>query len=573
MDVRALKESDLSDATAVEEGQRLSRRGLIWFSAIAAAISASVLVFGWGQGHSTMVRWVDAGPAMVPETAMGLGAVAVTLLLWAGTQMRAVPVAGGILVAAMVGMPTSTLEMNVAYRLGDSLSLTTRLELASCAVLLLMLGLGTRNRLLVRAYWTLATLTLLAAGLSLARAILEPALTDRAVYSALPTVLASACLSCALLLAPERPGWVHAILTPSPSRRFTWLWLPLALLGPMALSAVFLHLGGAAEGMPLTAGLAYMSGAGSAVAIFSLVRLGRSINRNLAEAQRGHDRQMATKAALAELEARRLAAMEEKYEALGRISAGIAHDFNNMLAVVHGNLELIDKLSACGEVRGFAGEALAATQRGAELVDRLRSYGRRSILSPKPFDAAAGLRAMQGRLSSLLPPQVSLLPPPPGGETIICVDRTAFGQAILSLVANARDAIKGPGRIRLDVRDTTVEAPGLGPETDELFHVPPGRYTVVTVRDTGPGIPPAIRRRVVEPFFTTKGMAHASGMGLSMVFGFCRQSQGYLRIDDMPGSGARVALFFPHVPCTQKSEMCDGCSVACTTASPRKAGS
>jgi PAS domain S-box-containing protein len=230
-------------------------------------------------------------------------------------------------------------------------------------------------------------------------------------------------------------------------------------------------------------------------------------------------------------------AQAQKMEAVGQLTGGIAHDFNNLLMAVAGNLELARLEDPRLEENELIESALGAANRGASLVQRLLAFSRRQELRPAALDLPAKLRELTPLLRTTLGETIALelcldeeLPPPR-------VDAAQFESALLNLAINARDAMSDGGRLRIQAEAATVAR-----EEGELA---PGPYVTLTVEDTGSGIPEDVLSRVFEPFFSTKPVGQGSGLGLSMVYGFARQSGGTVRIASDPGRGTRVTLWLP----------------------------
>ena len=245
----------------------------------------------------------------------------------------------------------------------------------------------------------------------------------------------------------------------------------------------------------------------------------------------------------------------ESLRALGQLTGGVAHDFNNLLTVVILNLEeSLEVLGEGHELHEVLAPALHAAVRGAELTSQLLSYARRATLRPervRPDEFFGALRPLLHRvLGERFELQVLLRHN--GGSAM--VDPAQLDSAIMNLVLNARDAMPQGGTIVLETRSITLssDSPGFQDE------VAAGRYVVIAVSDTGEGIPAHLLPRVFEPFFTTKEAGKGSGMGLSMVYGFARQSGGHVTIESKlgesklgestPGSGTTVRLFLPVAP-------------------------
>lgn len=231
----------------------------------------------------------------------------------------------------------------------------------------------------------------------------------------------------------------------------------------------------------------------------------------------------------------------QKMQAIGQLAGGVAHDFNNILTAVIGNLDLYEVLENPHERDGCVREARSAALRAADLVRQLLAYARRSPMQIAAHDVGGLMGQLQTLTRRLIPASIAQRFLAPATPISVAVDQTQFLTALVNLVVNARDAMPGGGR--LEVRAQTVVVATPRPLADGVS-LPPGSYAEITVADTGPGIPPEILRRVTEPFFTTKAPGQGSGLGLSMVEGFARQSGGALVIASTP-SGTEMALLLP----------------------------
>ncbi len=231
----------------------------------------------------------------------------------------------------------------------------------------------------------------------------------------------------------------------------------------------------------------------------------------------------------------------QKLEAIGGLTGGVAHDFNNLLQVISGNLHLLARHEPDNaQVQRRVSAAIAAVERGAKLSAQLLAFARRQPLSPAVYNPQriyAGLgELLQRALGETIHIDVQL----PQDSWSINVDRNQLENALLNLAINARDAMKGEGVIRISGENII-----LNPDDCVGKSVSPGEYVRLTVTDTGVGMPPAIRAKVFEPFFTTKRDGHGTGLGLSMVFGFVRQSGGHVEVCSEVGQGTVVQLYFP----------------------------
>jgi signal transduction histidine kinase len=233
----------------------------------------------------------------------------------------------------------------------------------------------------------------------------------------------------------------------------------------------------------------------------------------------------------------------QRLEAVGQLTSGVAHDFNNLLTVVLGNLSFLEKGFATagvdGKLRQRLGYIRSAAERGAKLTDQMLSFSRRQRLEPHPVDLNATVVGMRDLLQSTMGGTSSIETKLKRGLWSAMADPMQLELAILNLAINARDAMEVGGTLRVDT-DNLVLGPPVYPEEP-----PSGEYIAVTVSDTGTGMTEAVRAKVFEPFFTTKEVGKGSGLGLSQVLGFAKQSGGGVRIKSRPGEGTAVQIFLP----------------------------
>ena len=235
----------------------------------------------------------------------------------------------------------------------------------------------------------------------------------------------------------------------------------------------------------------------------------------------------------------------QKMEAIGRLTGGIAHDFNNLLAVIVGNMQLLARaLRESPRLLRQAETAMKAAMRGADLTRRLLAFARQQILEPRVVELEALIGGMYELLRRSLTGEFELEQDLQPATWPVKIDPSQLENAILNLVINARDAMPNGGVITIATRNQTIEnAEESAAPSGEAMQA--GDYTVLEVRDCGTGMSPEVLKRVFEPFFTTKDVGKGSGLGLPMVYGFVRQSGGYVRIDSVVGVGTRVQLFLP----------------------------
>jgi PAS domain S-box-containing protein len=229
----------------------------------------------------------------------------------------------------------------------------------------------------------------------------------------------------------------------------------------------------------------------------------------------------------------------QRLKAVGQLSGGLAHDFNNLLSIIIGNLAAArERYAAVKGLDAYLEPAQRAGRRGADITARLLAFSRQQPLKPEPIELCGLLRDMAVLLRRSFPSSIAIGVPEEGRECWTIADQTQLENALVNLAINARDAMPNGGRLDIAVGIRRVE--------DTLsFDEPvrPDDYLEIRVTDTGTGFTPEALARAVEPFFTTKTLG--SGLGLSMVYGFVKQSRGYLRIDSRPGEGTAVTLLLP----------------------------
>ncbi|MEX1198188.1 MAG: PAS domain-containing protein [Pseudohongiellaceae bacterium] len=236
-------------------------------------------------------------------------------------------------------------------------------------------------------------------------------------------------------------------------------------------------------------------------------------------------------------------ARSERLNAIGELTGGVAHDFNNLLTVILGNAELlVERLEEQpDDLRSLAEMAANAATRGAELTSRLLAFARRQALEPQTVDVNQLLAGMDSLLRRTLGMNIHIEVIRQDGLWVTEIDPGQLEVALLNLTINARDAMPDGGRLTIETANIVLDENIPGTDEDEI----PGDYVMITVSDTGTGMEPEIIEKAFEPFFTTKGVGEGSGLGLSMVYGFVRQSRGYARIRSESGQGSTIELYFP----------------------------
>lgn len=229
----------------------------------------------------------------------------------------------------------------------------------------------------------------------------------------------------------------------------------------------------------------------------------------------------------------------QKLEALGKLTGGVAHDFNNLLTVIIGNAELI-RGRPPERIERSVGQIMQAARRGAELTQRLLSFSRRRLLCPQPIDLGADMPRLVELLKTSLRGDIEFHCELADDLWPIEVDPGELEIALLNVAVNARDAMQDGGRFELTARNVKVFADEL-PGAPELR----GDFVAITLTDSGHGMSPDVAARAFEPFFTTKDVGRGTGLGLSQVYGFVRQSGGAIELESQPGTGTCVRIHLP----------------------------
>ena len=232
----------------------------------------------------------------------------------------------------------------------------------------------------------------------------------------------------------------------------------------------------------------------------------------------------------------------QRLEAVGQLTSGVAHDFNNLLTIVIGN---IDFLARTGSITGDAkakqrlSHMRIAAERGAKLTSQLLAFSRRQRLDPKPFEVNEVLEHMHNLLQSTIRGGIAINTQFPPDLWLALADPNQIELLVLNLVINARDAIQSDGRITIETANAKLGAPEKPEEPSA------GEYVMIAVTDTGSGMTKDVLAKVFEPFYTTKEIGKGSGLGLSQVLGFAKQSGGGVRIETRVGEGTSVRVYLP----------------------------
>ena len=267
----------------------------------------------------------------------------------------------------------------------------------------------------------------------------------------------------------------------------------------------------------------------------ALIALRRSVaaDRAVAAAQAEVDRREIVEASLRQV---------QRMEIVGQLTGGVAHDFNNLLTVIAGNLDLIlGRSEDAARVRRLAEAALQATQRGERITHQLLVFSRRQVLRPETLNLNRVLVEFEGLMVHAVSENIDLQLQLDAALDPSRVDRAQFEAALLNLTVNARDALPNGGRITIETRNVQLDKA----YADQNSEVVPGAYVMLAVSDNGMGIEHSVLEHVFEPFFTTKDVGKGSGLGLSQVYGFAKQSGGHVKIYSEVGIGTTVKLYLP----------------------------
>jgi len=233
----------------------------------------------------------------------------------------------------------------------------------------------------------------------------------------------------------------------------------------------------------------------------------------------------------------------QKMDAVGQLTGGIAHDFNNLLAGISGSLELITKRLAqgrVGDVDRYVSVAQGAVRRAASLTHRLLAFSRRQTLSPRVTDVNGLIHDMEELIARTVGPEIDIKVVAQNDLWPALIDHAQLESSLLNLCLNARDAMPNGGRIIIETANASLEEC-----TDPDHGIPAGEHLSIRVTDTGIGMSPDIAAKAFEPFFTTKPIGAGTGLGLSMVYGFVRQSGGQIRVESVEGQGTSVVMHLP----------------------------
>lgn len=230
----------------------------------------------------------------------------------------------------------------------------------------------------------------------------------------------------------------------------------------------------------------------------------------------------------------------QKLEAIGQLTGGVAHDFNNLLTVIRGSVDLLRRNDLTPERRVRYIDAIGETaDRAAKLTGQLLAFARRQALKPETFDVGASVTETANIVRTLTGSRIELEIHTPAEPVYVLADRSQLDTTIVNMAVNARDAMNSEGRLIIST------GPVSGIPEIRAHEAVAGDFVAVTITDTGTGIAPDQIGRIFEPFFTTKGVGEGTGLGLSQVFGFAKQSGGDIRVESKPGEGTTFTMYLP----------------------------
>lgn len=233
----------------------------------------------------------------------------------------------------------------------------------------------------------------------------------------------------------------------------------------------------------------------------------------------------------------------QKMEAVGQLTGGVAHDFNNLLQIIIGNLETLERTlpEGSGRLHRAVQSAMNGARRAASLTRRLLAFSRRQPLDPKPIDVNVLVTGMSELLHRSLGETIEIETVRAAGLWRVEVDANELEAAILNLAVNARDAMATGGRLTIETANSYIDEAYAAGQAE----VTPGQYVAISISDTGEGMNPDTIARAFEPFFTTKPVGRGTGLGLSQVYGFVKQSGGHVKLYSEPGQGTTVRIYLP----------------------------
>nr|WP_310354680.1 ATP-binding protein [Methylobacterium sp. BE186] len=533
---------------------------------LGTGVSLTVLV-GWWFDVPAMRRLIPGQPPMVVLTALGTLLLGAALLFAARREgARASRRTGRSLAGAAAAIALGAglqYALPGGFRLDDwvqrlvfgPLAPDSGMALASAASILgaasglILQDVRSRRLHLFGSVAALIAFVVAAVG-GLGNAYGLGAFHQGGPYSrmALVTALTLGILSLGVLLSrPNRP-WVTTALGGGEAGALTWHLLPAAVVAPLVLGLLELH--------AVRAGLLEAE-TGSALLVIVLAlwlaalttRLARNVDlravadRQLRDALQGMNDTLERRV---EERTRELAEAQDalvqaqKMEAIGQLTGGVAHDFNNLLTIIRSSIDFLRRPNLPEERRTRYMDAVSDTvERAAKLTAQLLAFARRQALRPEVFDAGERLTGVASMLDSLTGARIRIVTEKPESPCFVRADATQFETALVNLAVNARDAMAGEGTLTIALSCHRLKPPIRGHAGS------PNYFAVVSVTDTGSGIPKERLAQIFEPFFTTKEVGKGTGLGLSQVIGFANQSGGDVDVDSLVGRGSTFTLYLP----------------------------
>ncbi len=505
---------------------------LIW---IVVGVACSVLIFGWLLDNEFFVRLFTGFPAMVPATAVTIILAGIGSLSTGKPPGLVRPVACAALILLIVLLEEAGPLDLISHSAEDDMSPASAFAAFLVAVSLCLLADRVPHLRTFRTTTDTIGLSLTCIPL-LGYLFSSEALWGNVIYTkmSLHTALCFFMLFAARLMLEAERNWISVLYADQSGSKMARSILPVVTLGPVVLCALALWATHKAVVTP-DFRLTILAFAVVAIGTFAVISVADRINALERDADKIQQ----------QLKQRDLDVLRsQKIAVLGQLVGGVAHDFNNILAVIMGNLELLEEDEDDPVNKGYIEQAIEAANHAAALTSQLLAYGRKSRLDPERVFIDAAVTEALSMFRRVSGTGLSISTNLGARGAIAHLDRANIAQVLLNILINARDAMPEGGTITATTR---IEAAGPPPPPDGIIDTPPaeGPHIAIELRDTGIGMDVETVERVTEPYFTTKGVGEGSGLGLSMAQGFCHQSKGALRIESTEGQGTTVTLYFP----------------------------
>ena len=519
----------------------IRRRGL-FLAWLSIGIAALTLFPGWTFRIPALIRVMESYPAMVPETALAVLVGGIGTVLSYAYKHSLAKLGCGIVILALVVVANTLQPFRLQTDATDGTSLARTVSAFLLAATLLWRGaFGKRHRLVPVAFCTLGisvtAIPLMGYIFNAEALFINPFYTKMALLTSLSFTL----LFLSLQMIHPREGWIGVLSAPERGSEMARRLLPFIVLGPILLCGLALYASRQDYVTPdlraavLTFAMIFTTTAAS-------IYFANLTNQSERMAQRASALMQASEKARQEAEVSFLRA--QKVAALGNLVGGVAHDFNNTLTVILGNLELMEDDDDETQRPIYVREAIAASNHAAKLTQQLLAYGRKSRLEPTRNVLDDLIAPTMTMFRRVCPTNIVIEQDLGADGAVVELDVANFQQALLNILINARDCQPDGGRIHLATRTEELsQEVVVGFVEGETLRE--GSYVSVSVQDSGPGMPPETLARAAEPFFTTKEVGEGSGLGLSVVSGFCLQSQGGLILNNPPRQGLSVKMVFP----------------------------